>query len=66
MTKNESASSQILSGPQGSPSSSVVEKPWSGRLHERESLAISLNVSFKCKEKVDDNSRIQKFIVYSP
>ena len=35
--ENASLSSQVLSGPQGSPSTSVVKRPWSGRLCERES-----------------------------
>jgi len=54
VTENAGPSSQILSGPQGSPSTNVVEKPWSGRLRERESPANSSNVSRKGKEKVDD------------
>ena len=54
VTKNAGPSSQVLSGPQGSPSTSAVEKPWSGRLRERESPASSSNVSQKGKEKVDD------------
>jgi len=44
LTENAGPSSQVLSGPQGSPSTSAVEKPWSGRLRERESLASSSNV----------------------
>ncbi|MCO5574122.1 hypothetical protein L7F22_027901 [Adiantum nelumboides] len=43
--ENAGPSSQVLSGPQGSSSASVVDKPWSGRLHERESPASSTNVS---------------------
>ena len=46
--------SQVLSGPQGSSSTNVVENPWSGRLRERESPVGSSNVSRKGKEKVDD------------
>ena len=53
MTKKAGPSSQVLSGPQGSSSTSVVENPWSGRLHEREILVGSSNVSRKGKEKVD-------------
>ncbi|MCO5558641.1 hypothetical protein L7F22_012227 [Adiantum nelumboides] len=54
VTKNAGPSSQLLSGPQGLSSASALDKPWSGRLHERESLASSINVSQKGKEKVDD------------
>lgn len=54
VTENAGPSSQVLSGPQGSPSIGFVEKPWSGRLPERESPANSSNVSRKGKEKVDD------------
>ena len=43
----------MLSGLQGSPSTSAVKKPWSGRLRGRESPAGSSNVSRKGKEKVD-------------
>ncbi|MCO5559842.1 hypothetical protein L7F22_013446 [Adiantum nelumboides] len=49
---------QVLSGPQGSSSASAVDKPWSGRLRERESPAISTNVSRKGKEKVDEVPQI--------
>ena len=49
VTGNAGPSSHTLSGPQGSPSTSVVEKPWSGRLRDRESLASSSNVSQKGK-----------------
>ena len=45
VTENAGPSSQVLSGPQGSPSTSAVEKPWSGRLRERESPTSSTNVS---------------------
>ncbi|MCO5603077.1 hypothetical protein L7F22_057221 [Adiantum nelumboides] len=45
---------RVLSGSQGSSSASAVDKPWSGRLHERESHASSTNVSQKGKEKLDD------------
>ncbi|MCO5584488.1 hypothetical protein L7F22_038416 [Adiantum nelumboides] len=48
----------ILSGLQGSHSASAVDKPWSGRLRERESLASSTNVSRKEKENVDDVPQI--------
>ncbi|MCO5588026.1 hypothetical protein L7F22_041980 [Adiantum nelumboides] len=45
---------KVLSGSQGSSSASAVDKPWSGKLGERESPASSTNVSQKGKEKVDD------------
>ena len=41
VTENAGPSSQVLSGPQGSPSTSTVERPWSGRLRDRESHASS-------------------------
>ena len=47
-----------MSGPQGSCSTSSVENPWSGRLHENPSPIGSSNVSRKGKEKVEDASRI--------
>ena len=52
VTRNAGPSSQTLSGPQGSPSISVVEKPWSGRLRDRESPASSSNVSQKVKKRL--------------
>ena len=45
VAENASPSSQVLSGPQGSSNGSAVEKPWSGRLHDRDSSASSVNVS---------------------
>ena len=63
MTKNVGPSSQVLSGPQGSPSSTIVKKPWSGRLCGRESPASSSSVSHKGKEKVDDTLRMQNLSV---
>ncbi|MCO5572909.1 hypothetical protein L7F22_026670 [Adiantum nelumboides] len=48
----------VLSGPQGSSSASAVDKPWSGRLRERESPASSTNVSQKGKEKFDEVPQI--------
>ena len=36
----------------------AIENPWSGRLHEREILAGSSNVSRKGKEKVYDAPRL--------
>ncbi|MCO5597772.1 hypothetical protein L7F22_051854 [Adiantum nelumboides] len=53
VTKNAGPSLQVLSGPQGSSSASAVDKPWSGKLRERESPTSSTNVSQKGKEKVD-------------
>ncbi|MCO5566614.1 hypothetical protein L7F22_020291 [Adiantum nelumboides] len=50
--------SGVLSGQQGSSSASAVDKPWSGRLREKESPASSTNVSQKLKEKVDDVPQI--------
>ena len=58
VTENAGPSSQVLSGLQGSPSTSAVEKPWSGRLRERESPTSSTNVSRKGKEKVDDAPKL--------
>ncbi|MCO5568696.1 hypothetical protein L7F22_022395 [Adiantum nelumboides] len=58
VTKNADPSSQVLSGLQGSSSASAVDKPWSGRLRERESPVSSTNVSQKGKEKVDDIPQI--------
>ena len=54
VTQNGGLSSQVLSGPQGSPSTSVVERPWSGRLNERESPNSSSTVRWKGKEKIND------------
>ena len=58
VTENAGPSSQVLSGPQWSPNTSAVEKPWSGRLREKESPASSSNVSRKGKEKVDDAPKL--------
>ncbi|MCO5596996.1 hypothetical protein L7F22_051068 [Adiantum nelumboides] len=58
VTENAGPSLQVLSGPQGSPSTSAVEKLWSGRLRERESPASSPNVSRKGKKKIDDVTQI--------
>ena len=51
--------SQVLSGPQGSPSTRTIERPWSGSTCGRESPASSSNVSYKGKEKVDDAPKLQ-------
>ena len=48
-----------MSGLQGSPSTSAIERPWSGRLRGRESPASSSNVSYKGKENVDDAPKLQ-------
>ena len=58
VAKNASPSSQVLSGPQGSSNVSAVEKPWSGRLRDRDSPVSSSNVSQKGKEKVGDAPRM--------
>ncbi|MCO5547474.1 hypothetical protein L7F22_000924 [Adiantum nelumboides] len=58
VTENAGPSLQVLSGSQGSSSASAVDKPWSERLHERESPASSTNVLQKGKEKVDDVPQI--------
>ena len=58
VTENAGPSSQVLSGPQGSPSTSAVEKPWSGRLCDRKSPTSSSNVSQKGKEKVDKTPKL--------
>ena len=58
VAENVSPSSQVLSGPQGSSNVSAVEKPWSGKLRDRESHVSSSNVSQKGKEKVDDAPRM--------
>ena len=58
VTEKAGPSSQVLSGPQGSSNTSAVEKPWSGRLRERESPASSSNVSRKGKEKVDEAPKL--------
>ncbi|MCO5596320.1 hypothetical protein L7F22_050381 [Adiantum nelumboides] len=54
VTKNVGPSLQVFSGSQGSSSASAIDKPWTGRLRERESPASSTNVSQKGKEKVDE------------
>ncbi|MCO5575796.1 hypothetical protein L7F22_029601 [Adiantum nelumboides] len=48
----------VLSGPQGSPASSHVANPWSGRLRKEVSPTSSINVSRKGKEKVDEGMRL--------
>ena len=58
MAENVSPLSQVLSGPQGSSNGSAVEKPWSGRLRDRDSPVSSSNVSRKGQEKVDDATRM--------
>ncbi|MCO5570646.1 hypothetical protein L7F22_024373 [Adiantum nelumboides] len=58
VAKNLDARSQVLSGPQGSPASSHVANPWSGRLRKEVSPASSINVSRKGKEKVDEGMRM--------
>ncbi|MCO5613510.1 hypothetical protein L7F22_067787 [Adiantum nelumboides] len=58
VVENSDAQSQVLSGPQGSPASSHVANPWSGRLRKEASPASSINVSRKGKEKVDEGMRM--------
>ncbi|MCO5596583.1 hypothetical protein L7F22_050648 [Adiantum nelumboides] len=48
---------------QGSPASSHVANPWSGRLRKEVSLASSINVSRKGKEKVDEGMRMPNVTV---
>ncbi|MCO5608526.1 hypothetical protein L7F22_062737 [Adiantum nelumboides] len=47
VAENSDVQSQVLSGPQGSPVSSHVANPWSGRLRKEVSPASSINVSRK-------------------
>ena len=61
--KNARLQSQVLSGPQGSPSISSIENLWSGKLCEKKSPRGSSNVSWKGKEKVDDASRMPSLSV---
>ncbi|MCO5550338.1 hypothetical protein L7F22_003822 [Adiantum nelumboides] len=58
VAENSDLQSQVLSGSQGSPASSHVANPWSGRLRKEVSPASSVNVSRKGKEKVDDGMRM--------
>ncbi|MCO5590783.1 hypothetical protein L7F22_044758 [Adiantum nelumboides] len=58
VAENSDAQSQVLSRPQGSPASSHVANPWSGKLHKEVSPANSINVSRKGKEKVDEGMRM--------
>ncbi|MCO5577014.1 hypothetical protein L7F22_030836 [Adiantum nelumboides] len=58
VAENSNVQSQVLSGPQGSPTSSHVANPWSGRLHKEVSSTRSINVSRKGKEKVDEGMRM--------
>ncbi|MCO5555990.1 hypothetical protein L7F22_009534 [Adiantum nelumboides] len=58
VAENSNVQSQVLSGPQGSSTSSHVANPWSGRLHKEASPASSINVSRKGKEKVDESIRM--------
>ncbi|MCO5599562.1 hypothetical protein L7F22_053668 [Adiantum nelumboides] len=62
MAENSDVQSQVLSGPQGSPASSHVANPWSGRLRKEANLASSINVLSKGKEKVDESMRIPNVI----
>ncbi|MCO5599410.1 hypothetical protein L7F22_053513 [Adiantum nelumboides] len=63
VAENLDAQSQVLSGPQGSPASSHVANPWSGRLCKEVSPASSINVSRKGKEKVDEGMRLPNVTV---
>ncbi|MCO5611332.1 hypothetical protein L7F22_065584 [Adiantum nelumboides] len=58
VAENSDVQSQVLSGPQGSPASSHVVNPWSERLRKEASPEISINVSRKGKEKVDEGMRM--------
>ncbi|MCO5576448.1 hypothetical protein L7F22_030258 [Adiantum nelumboides] len=58
VAKNSDAQSQVVSGTQGSPASSHVANPWSGRLCKEVSPTNSINVSRKGKEKVDEDMRM--------
>ncbi|MCO5556847.1 hypothetical protein L7F22_010401 [Adiantum nelumboides] len=58
VAENLYVQSQVLSGPQGSPASSHVAKPWSGRVHKEVSPANSINVSRKNKEKIGEGMRM--------
>ena len=63
VAKNVGLQSQILTGPQGSPSTGSIENPWSGTLREKTSPRGFSNVSWKGKEKVDDASRMPSLSV---
>ncbi|MCO5590435.1 hypothetical protein L7F22_044405 [Adiantum nelumboides] len=54
VAENSDVQSQVLSGSQGSLANSHVANPWSGRLREEVSLASSINVIRKGKEKIDE------------
>ena len=56
VTGNTGPQSQVLSGPQKSPSTTSVQNPWSGRLRGSVSPVTSSNVSRKGKEKVKDST----------
>ncbi|MCO5586900.1 hypothetical protein L7F22_040845 [Adiantum nelumboides] len=58
VAKNSDVWSQVLSGLQGSPASSHVANPWSGRLGKEVSCASSIDVSRKGKEKADEGMRM--------
>ena len=55
VTHTTSQQSQVLSGPQESPSVPSAQNPWSGRLRASVSPAGSSNVSRKGKEKLHDS-----------
>ena len=54
VAENAGSQSQVLSGPQSSPSTGSVENPWSGMLHAKVNFTSSSSVSHKGKDKVDD------------
>ncbi|MCO5610634.1 hypothetical protein L7F22_064873 [Adiantum nelumboides] len=54
--------SQVLSGPQGSPTSSHLENPWNGRLCKEVIPTSSINVFKQGKEKVDEGMRVPNVI----
>ncbi|MCO5568943.1 hypothetical protein L7F22_022646 [Adiantum nelumboides] len=58
VAENSDAQSQVLSKPQGSPASSHVANPWSGRLRKEVRPTSSINVLRKGKEKVDEGMRM--------
>ncbi|MCO5601934.1 hypothetical protein L7F22_056060 [Adiantum nelumboides] len=62
VAENSDAQSQVLTGPQRSSASSHVANPWSERLHKEVSLASSINVSKKGKEKFDEGMRMHNVI----
>ncbi|MCO5573025.1 hypothetical protein L7F22_026789 [Adiantum nelumboides] len=63
VAENLDVQSQVLSGPQGSPTSSHVANAWSEILRKEESPASSINVSRKGKEKVDEGMRMPNVVV---